>query len=682
MNRVDLMSYPTEPSDEPPDRSEKIELERYRQMVESAGEVIFTTRLNGLFDYVNPAVEAILGYKPDEVVGRHFNEFITPAWRAETSDFYDAQITQEIARTVAEFPLARRSGEERWVKITVNLLSDGERYTGFLGFLRDIHEQRVAQAALKEANDALEARVAERTAELVQANADLIRQIRERTRIEEVLQSERNLLQTVIDHIPDYVYVKDLQSRFVVANKAVADLFRVATTDDVLGHTDFDFLEPEDAAVHFNREREIFRTGQPRIDDEEISVNKATGQNVYLLSSKVPLRDANGIVTGLVGIGRNVTQRRQYEDELREQQLFLRQLIDNNPNLIFVKDIEGRFRLVNRALAEMYGTTIDDMIGKTDADFLKDADLVAQFAADDREVITTLTPKFIPEEIVYHVANGEWRWLQTNKLPFLQRDGTYHVLGIASDITERRNVEQQALALAVERERVRVLANFIRDASHDFRTPLSTINTSLYLLGRSDDPKRQHQYREVIQQQTLHLGNLLEAMLKMTRLDSEHFFRFGPVDLNQLVASIYAREIPHAERTGQPFTHSLCDEPLIVRGDSGELDSAVSEMVKNALQFTPPGNAIMLSTALVGDEGVITVADEGIGIHDADQRRVFERFFRVDKARSSDRGGVGLGLSIAEKIVEAHEGRITLESVAGSGSTFRVYLPLLKDNVY
>jgi len=787
--------------------SSSISADRYRQMVESAGEVIFTTGINGYFNYVNPAVHGILGYRPDEVVGRHFGHFILAEWREQVVQFYVNQLADQETRSTTEFPLASRTGEERWVELTVNLLSTGSEVTGFLGFLRDVSDRKAAEDALaaernllrtvidlipdnifvkdtdhhfvmanaalanvngkessddliglndyellpkpmadrfyederavmesgqplinheepfasyasgeiwylttkvpwrdrrgkivglvgvsrditerreyervlKGAHDELEARVYERTAELVRANDDLQQQVAERHRAEQALQSERNLLRTLIDHLPDYIYVKDLNSRFIIGNQAVARVMGANSPEALVGRTDFDFYPPEAAAQFYGDERQMFLTGQAMLDYEEPSPDLAGGITRWILTSKVPLVDSEGRMTGLVGIGRDITARKQTEDKLREQQDFLRQLIDNNPGLIFVKNIDGRFTLVNKSVADLYGTTVEEAIGKTDAELGVDPEVAQRFMDDDREVITTLTPKFIPEEPVFNTSTQELRWVQTNKIPLLMADGGYHVLGISTDITERRNAEKQSLELAVERERVRLLANFIRDASHDFRTPLSTINTSLYLLGRTSITDKQRHHLDVIQQEAAHLGKLLEGMLKMTRLDSEHFFRFSSVDVNALLETIHVRDADAARRKNIDFSLALDERRIGVIADVSELERALSELVKNALQFTQPNQSIRLSTLVEAGEAVISIEDTGPGIDHEDQAHVFERFFRADKARSSDTGGVGLGLSIAQKIVEVHGGRITLESVPGNGSVFRIYLPLSQE---
>ena len=138
------------------------------------------------------------------------------------------------------------------------------------------------------------------------------------------------------------------------------------------------------------------------------------------------------------------------EEALIEQQEFLYNVIDTNPNLIFVKDWEGRFRLANKALADIYGTTVQDIIGKTDADFNSNQAEVEQFLEADRQVITSLQPTFIPEETVTS-PTGEVRYVQTIKKPLLSPDGqTRHVLAVATDITDRKQAEQERERTAVE----------------------------------------------------------------------------------------------------------------------------------------------------------------------------------------------------------------------------------------
>jgi PAS domain S-box-containing protein len=157
---------------------------------------------------------------------------------------------------------------------------------------------------------------------------------------------------------------------------------------------------------------------------------------------------------------REVTDRKLAEAGLAEQRAFLRQIIDLNPNFVFAKDREGRFTLVNQAIAEAYGTTVEELLGKTDADFNPNQEEVESFVRNDLEVINTLTEKFIPEEVLTDAA-GRVRWLQTIKRPIISPDGTaQQMLGIAADITTRKQAEK---ALRQSEERFRQIAENISE---------------------------------------------------------------------------------------------------------------------------------------------------------------------------------------------------------------------------
>lgn len=177
-----------------------------------------------------------------------------------------------------------------------------------------------AQVALYAVNADLERRVAERTAELVKANAELQEQIRERNRAEAELLAERNLLRTLVDHLPDAIYIKDMQSRFVLANYAMLDLLGLSTTDQLLGKTDTDLFPADMAAQFAADEQAIVETGQALLNHEESIVNPRSGASRWVLSSKVPVRDPQGEIVGLVGVTRDITEHKHLQAQLLQAQ--------------------------------------------------------------------------------------------------------------------------------------------------------------------------------------------------------------------------------------------------------------------------------------------------------------------------------------------------------------------------
>jgi PAS domain S-box-containing protein len=178
------------------------------------------------------------------------------------------------------------------------------------------------------------------------------------------------------------------------------------------------------------------------------------GEESWWLTTLTPLFDVQSRIYQLTGTSINITVRKQVEEQLRRQKEFLYNVIDTNPNLIWVKDWDGRFRLVNKALAEIYGTTIEDLTGKLDADFNPVEAEVEHYLHDDRQVMTSLQPKFIAEETLTS-ATGEVHWLQTIKKPLLSPDGeARYVLAVATDITDRKRAEQERDREAAEKQRL------------------------------------------------------------------------------------------------------------------------------------------------------------------------------------------------------------------------------------
>ncbi len=219
------------------------------------------------------------------------------------------------------------------------------------------------------------------------------------------------------------------------------------------------------------------------------------------------------------------------------------------------------------------------------------------------------------------------------------------------------------------------MAEFIRNVSHDFRTPLSVINTHLYLLRHNDVPEKRLDRLDMVERQVSRLGRLIEGLLKMTRLDTEVAFSFQHINLNHIVREAMDRVQGQIYKKEHTIKLELLADPPLFWGDPIELNNALTELLENAIQFTPAKGIITVRTLIWQESLVLEIEDNGVGIPANEIPFIFERFYRVDKERPTDRGGIGLGLSIAQKIIQAHKGFIEVESTIGKGSIFRILLP-------
>ncbi len=287
----------------------------------------------------------------------------------------------------------------------------------------------------------LERRVIERTAELSAANDRLRREAASRQQIEQALAQERNLLRALIDALPDAVFVLDRNLRYLLDNPAHRKHVQERALEAVMGHDAYDYFPPEIAARFQAEERAVFKTGEPMLNLETMET-AADGSVTWWLTSKVPFRDADGQIVGLVGIARDITRRKLAELALTEERNLLRTLIDNLPDHIFVKDIQGRFLAVNPATARYLGASRpEDVIGKTDADFFP-PEQAAQFMADEQAIFQTGRP-IINVECQMVGNDGVERHLLGMKIPLRDAAGQITgLVGIDRDITELKRIQQ------------------------------------------------------------------------------------------------------------------------------------------------------------------------------------------------------------------------------------------------
>lgn len=237
---------------------------------------------------------------------------------------------------------------------------------------------------------------------------------------------------------------------------------------------------------------------------------------------------------------------------------------------------------------------------------------------------------------------------------------------VLHDVTELRRLE-------------RVRQNFVANVSHEFKTPLTAIQgfAETLLGGALSDPKNNRRFLEIIRDHATRLARLTDDLLKLARIEAGKMeLQFSPVNLVELIEGCEETSLLKSTRKQISVDFDLPVGLPAVRADASLLHEVLQNLLDNAVQYTPTGGKIHVRASANGREAVVTVDDTGIGIPLADQERIFERFYRVDAARSREAGGTGLGLSIAKHIVEAHGGRIWVESEVGHGSTFSFSVPL------
>jgi PAS domain S-box-containing protein len=539
----------------------------------------------------------------------------------------------------------------------------------------------------------------------------------ERKQSEERLREERQLLRTLMDNLPESIYFKDAQGRYLVDNVAHRRILRVGSEQEVLGKTIFDFFPREQAERYAADDADVLREGKIVQDHEELFIDERGRQRCHS-STKVPLRGGDGQISGLVCIGRDVTDQRQAEQDLARERKLLRTLMDNLPAHIFVKDAQSRFIIANTATLHSLGMTrLEDVRGKSDFDFLP-RERAQQFYDDEQHIIRTGEPMINHEELLID-ATGNARWLSTTKIPLRGPDSEIGgIMGISHDISERRTMEDQLRrAMEAAQSANKAKSEFLARMSHEIRTPMNGI------LGMTElalDTELTREQRECLQM-VLHSGeallSVINDVLDFSKIEAGKMqLEPAPFHLRDSLADAVRSLGLRAQQKGLELAcHVSPDVPDLLLGDIGRLRQVIVNLVGNAIKFTSHGEVVVrvgreephaqaqrrreekeekeqspafsANAATMGESTgsfplcasaplrevllQFEVSDTGIGIPAEKQQAIFEPFEQVDGSITRQYGGTGLGLAISSQLVQLMGGRMWVESEVGRGSRFR-----------
>ncbi len=392
-------------------------------------------------------------------------------------------------------------------------------------------------------------------------------------------------------------------------------------------------------------------------------------------------RSMDELGVAIAALHAEIAVRKQAEDELWKKDRFLESIIENVPDMIFLKDAkELRFVRLNRAAEELLGYRREELLGKNDHDFFPEQE-AAFFTANDREVLASGTLRDIPAEPIHTRDRGQ-RWLHTKKLAIRGEDGEpLYLLGISEDITERKLAEEAKLRAEEELQRSAAdlarsnaeLEQFAYVASHDLQEPLRKIQAFGDLLVKSCGPvlgAEERDYVQRIQSAAERMRALIQDLLSLSRVTSKAR-PFVRVDL-----AVVARETLvdlEVQITESNAVVEVSELPGVL-ADAAQMRQLFQNLVGNALKFRREGAApkIRVSARCEGDRVELAFEDDGIGFDDRYADRIFKPFQRL---HARDRyPGTGIGLAICKKIVDRHGGDLRVTSAPGRGATFFVTL--------
>lgn len=585
--------------------------------------------------YVNTAFERTTGYTRDEVIGRNCR-FLQGDDRDQSGIYTMYHAIKQHDTCTVTLRNYRKDGTMFWNELRLSPIFDSDGHlTYYMSVMQDVTEQKQTEQSLQLTNEVLE---------------------------------------RIFDNTHFMLAYMDANFNFIRVNAKYAHADD-KTPEYFTGKNHFDlYPNPENEALF----RQVVETGEPisiKAKPFVYPYNPERGTTYWDWSVR-PVLDDEHRVEGLIFILSDVTESKQSEIALARSEQRLKMTLQGTNVGTWEWNVQTGETVFNRRWAEIVGYTLDELepisiqtwVSLTHPDDLKESDqlLARHFAGetDDYECEARMRHK-----------DGHWVWvLDRGRVLEWTEDGQpLRMFGTHLDITGRKHAQQRELELALERERRRLLTTFIRSAAHEFRTPLATVTTSSYLMARADDAVYRHNKVHQIDKQVRRITRLVDMLMLMAQLEGGERRTITDVDPGVILLDVI-EQVQAVYGASQEIRADIAPDLPLIMGCAEYLTSAFTQLIENACRFTPEGGTVTITTQVRDARVYVGIRDTGPGIPADVLPHIFETFWRQDYSHSTP--GLGLGLPIAQKIIEQHGGEITVESTPGQGSLFQVLLPV------
>ena len=513
-----------------------------------------------------------------------------------------------------------------------------------------------------------------------------VQDITERKLAEISIKNERLLLRTVVDNIPDSIYIKDLNGCKTLVNSTEMRFSGVSTEAEIIGKNDFDIFPKELAERFFVDDQTVLVSGLSVLNREEFIFDE-NQEKRWLLTSKIPLRGSNHQIIGILGIGHDVTEIKNAEFELikakekaEESEFFLKESQKVGNIGSYKTDFISGFWRSSETLDTIFG--INENYNRSIQGWLE------IIHPDDREMMNS----YLQNEIILKRCNfnKEYRIIRKNdnairwllgkgNVDFDENGGIISMIGIIQDITELKLVEKELIdAKEQAEESDRLKSAFLANMSHEIRTPMNGIIGFADLLKEPKlSAEEQKEYISLIEFSGKRMLGIINDIVDISKIESGHMkVNITESNINEQIEYLYAFFKPEVEQKGMQliYNNALLSKESIIKTDREKVFAILTNLVKNAIKYSDTGT-IEFGYLLIGSELEFYVKDQGIGIPKDLQEAIFERFIQVDMGNKRAFQGAGLGLAITKSYVEMLGGKIWVESEPLKGSTFYFTLP-------
>ncbi|MEO6742887.1 MAG: ATP-binding protein [Caldimonas sp.] len=493
----------------------------------------------------------------------------------------------------------------------------------------------------------------------------IFRDVTERRRLARDLEQREEQFRTLAESIPQLCWMARADGHIYWYNRRWYD-YTGTTLEQMEGWGWQSVHDPEVLPAVMKRWQASIEHGEPF--EKVFPLKGADRRFRDFLTRVTPVKDDIGI-TRWFGTNTEISIITKTQQELREREQELRTLTDNTPDILTRFDRQLRHVFVNAAIERVTGRQPSELVGKTNRELDFPAELCDMWDVATRKVFETASPQWIEFRFVGPAGPRDFI---TQLIPEKEIDGRIlHVLAVSHD----RTVELAAQTALQDADRKK--DEFLATLAHELRNPLAPIRTGLHVLQRSQDLGLTRRTQEMMSRQLGHMVRLIDDLLDVSRITSgKVILRKERVTLRAIVESSIEATRSLLEAAEHKLRVDLPNEPLWLDVDATRISQVLSNLLTNAAKYSPDQASISLAARQEGDQIVVSVSDNGVGIPRDMLTQVFDMFAQVNKTLDRAQGGLGIGLSLAKRLIEMHGGSIGATSAGEDcGSTFTFRLP-------
>ena len=611
---------------------------RFRSIVETTREWIWRMNLDGKMTYNNPALEEILGYNQEELLGRNTLDYMHEDDRLGIEQMLQQIIPEKRGWTNLVVRWRHKDGTLRWLESNaVPILNSEGQMLGYQGADRDITERKKAEEALRESE--------------------------ERYR-------------TILEQMKESYYEVDLAGNFTFVNDALCR--RLGHSREELIGMNYRAYTPEERADNtFKTFNQVFRTGQPIIAYPSVAMAK-DGSLIFTERSIFPLQNEEGKTIGFRGISRDITERIRSEEAVKQSEEKYRTVLNEIYEVYYEIDLNGNYTFFNDALCHRMGYSREELMGMNYREYTPKEDWKSD-AAKFRSVYETGEPlRWIPLRNI--TRDGRILYLEDTVLPMRNEKGeVIGFRGLSRDVTERKLAEEERRQLELKSQitsRLASVGEMAAGVAHEINNPLTGITGYAQLLmDRKDLPPDIRSDLAAINDGAQRVAGIVQRLLAFSRQTRPER---KLVEINDLIDSTLVLRAYHLRVNNIEVIKRLTPGSLETVADPGQIQQVLLNLIVNAeteMKLAHGKGKLTITTKKRDKIIKIYVKDNGPGIKPEVMEKIFDPFFTTRKVGQ----GTGLGLSLCYGIVAEHNGRIYAESKPGKGATFIVELPVITE---